>query len=262
MDVVAIVALARSVEEEAPWLASELGSTAYETAMTLRGASPIIVYRGGDRARTTDLLGKLRARGHDAIACELEAVRSSDDMFRPKAFRFEGRDLIGVGSREERRLPLADVVALVRANHVTHTEDTVVERSRSLSLGRVALTGGMVATKTTRKETRRVSEEREAVVYMFGSDGDPWLLASTQLRYDGLGEALRISKTENFEVLLGRLRELAPSAAYDTRLLAVRANATVTSTSATHLATSSATALDLLAHLVALWHRRATRPYR
>lgn len=262
MDLVAVVALARSVEEEAPWLAGELGLTAYETAMMLRAPSPVIVHRGSDRARTNDLLGKLRARGHDAIACELAAVASSDAMFRPKSFRFEGSDFIGIGHGEERRLPLTDVFALLRANHVTRTEETVVEQNRSISIGRAAMTGGLLATKTTRKETRRVSDEREAVLYVFRSDAAPWLLASTQLRYEGLAEALRISKAENFEVLLRLLRERAPSAAYDTRLLAVRATTTVTATSATHLATSSAATLDVLAHVLAIWHSRSARPYR
>src|SRR3712207_1331182 len=116
--------------------------------MVLRGAPPVIVPRGESRERTNDLLGKLRARGHDAIACELETVVASDDMFRPKAFRFEGGDLVGIGSGEERRLPLTDIFALVRANHVSRNEETVVDRTRSISIGRAALTGGILATKT------------------------------------------------------------------------------------------------------------------
>lgn len=262
MDVVAIVALARSVEDEAPWLAGELGLTPYETAVMLRGAGPIIVYRGTDRARTTELLGRLRSRGHDAVACELEAVVSSEDMFRPRSFRFDGDDLVGAGQGEERRLPLGDVLALIRASHVTRLEDTVVTKQRQVSVGRAVLTGGLLTSKTTLRESRRVTDEREPVLYVFRRSAPPWLLASTQLRYDGLGDQLKISKAENFEVLVRVLRERASSASYDTRLLGARVRAEIVATSSTHLSTSSSAALDVLAHLVALAHSRASRPYR
>jgi hypothetical protein len=183
-------------------------------------------------------------------------------MFRPKAFRFEGNDFVGIGQGEERRLPLSAAFALVRANHVTRTEDTVVEKSRKISIGRAALTGGLLATKTTTTESRRVTNERESVLYVFRGDGAPWLLASTQMRYDGLAHDMKISKMENFEVLIRTLRERAPSAAFDARLLAVRANTTVVAASPNHLSASSSATLDVLAHIVAISLSRAARPYR
>ena len=262
MDVVAIVALGRSVEEEAPRLAADLGLTAYETGVMLRAPAPIIVFRSEDHGRAADLLGRLRSRGHDAVLCDLETVVSSEDMFRPKAFRFEGADFIGIGHGEERRLALADVFALVRATHSRRIEDTVVARERKLSFGRAALTGGLLTSKTTTSEARRVTQERESVLYVFRSDGTPWLLASMELRYDGLAQDMKLSKMENFEVLLRTLRELAPSAEFDARLLPVRANTTVVAASPKHLSTSSSAALDVLAHVVATAIGRAARPYR
>lgn len=262
MDVVALVAPAGSIEDEAPRLAADLGLATYEAALMLRAPPPILVLRSEERARTLDVLGKLRARGHEAIACDLDAVVSSKTMFRPKVFRFDGGDFVGVGQGEERRLPLDGVFAIVRANHVTHTEETVVEKSRRISFGRVALTGGLLSTKTTTTERKRVTDEREAVLYVFRSGGPPWLLASMALRYDGLGAEMKISKMENFEALVRVLRERASSAVYDTRLLAVRPSATVVATNATHLGTSSSGALDVLAHLVAISLRPAARPYR
>jgi hypothetical protein len=262
VDVVAIVTLGRSVEEEAPRLAVDLGLTVYETAIMLRAPMPVIVLRSEDRARTTELLGKLRSRGHAATICELGAVVSSDDMFRPKAFRFDGGDFVGIGHGEERRLPLSSVFALVRANHLTRIEDTVLERNRKPSFGRAALTGGLLATKSTTVETRRVTNEREPVLYMFRSDAPPWFLASTQMRYDGLAQYMRLSKLENFEVLLAALRARAPSAAFDARLLSVRANTTVVAASSKQVSTSSSAALDVLAHIVAVSLGQATRPYR
>ncbi|MBX3260923.1 MAG: hypothetical protein KF782_14655 [Labilithrix sp.] len=258
--VVAVMAFARSVDDEAPRLAADLGLTAYETAMMLRAPAPVIVLRSEDRARADAVLGKLRSRGHDAITCGLDEVVSSDDMFRPRAFRFEHGDIIGLGQGAERRLPLTDVFALVRANHATRIEETVVGRSRKVSLARAVLSGGMLATKTT--ERTRVTNEREPVLYVFRSDGPPWFLASMQMRYDGLEEGMKVSKIQNFEVLVGALRARAPAAVFDARLLAVRASSTVVASSPTHYGASSAAALDVLAHLIALSLGRAARPYR
>ena len=262
MDVIAVVALARSIEDEAPVLAAELGLTAYETAMTLRAPMPVIVFRSEDRARVLEVLGKLRGRGHEVVACTLNAVTSSDAMFTPKSFRFEGTELVATGNGEERRLPAGDVFALVRATHQTRVEDTVTNHERKLSFGRAAMSGGLLMTKVTKSESRRVVDEREAVLYVFRSDAEPWLLCSMRLRYDGLAEEMRRSRMENFEVLVRRLRENVPAAPYDARLLAVRASTTVVTAGSKHLSASSAAQLDVLAHLVALSLGRANRPYR
>lgn len=262
MDIVAIVALGRPASEEAPTLAADLGVTSYEVSVMLRAPTPIVVLRSEDRARTVELLGKLRSRGHEAVACELDAVVSSDDMFRPKSFRFDGNEFIGQGGGREHRLCATDVAALVRATHESHLETTVKTRERKISVGRVAMSGGLMMTKEASGEARRVTDEREAVLYVYRSNGPAWLLASTQMRYDGLGADMRRSRTENFEVLVKTLRELAPSAPYDVRLLAVHPSPTVIAGGPKHLSASSSGTIDLLAHIVALSLGRAARPYR
>lgn len=257
-----MLALARSVDEEAPRFAADLGLTAYEAGVMLRAPMPVIVFRSEDRARVRDVVGKLRSRGHEVVACELEAVVSSEEMFHPRAFRLEGADLVGLAHGEERRLPLADVFAFVRANHTTRVEATVATTSRQVSISRTVMTGGLLVTKATTSDAQRVSVEREAVLYVFRTGEPPWLLASTQMRYDGLGAQLRRSTMENFEVLVATLRELAPSTSYDTRLLAVRTSPTVIAAGPKHLTASSSGTLDVLAHVVSIALAGIARPYR
>jgi hypothetical protein len=263
MDVVAIVALARSVEDEDPVLAADLGLTAYETAMMLRSPRPVIVLRSEHRARALELLGKLRSRGHDAVLCDLETVTWSEDMFSPKAFRFEAGTFVGIGNGEERRLALTDIFALVRATVSTHVEDMVTSHERKLSMGRAALTGGLLLSKVGDRSDRRVTEEHEPVLYVFRIDAAPWLLRSTQMRYHGLANEMKRSQVENFDVLIRTLRELAPSAPFDARLLSVRARAnTLVTSGSKHLSVSSSGTIDVLAHIVASSLGRAARPYR
>ena len=62
---------------------------------------------------------------------------------------------------------------------------------------------------------------------------------------------------------LRRVRELAPTAPLDARLLAIRtAPSTVTSIGPKHLTASSSATMDLLAHMIAVSVSRTARPYR
>ncbi len=263
VDIVAILSLARSVEEEAPKLATDLGLTAYEVALTLRAPAPVVVLRTDDRARATDVVMKLRSRGHDVALIDAASVASSDEMFRPRNFRFEGGDFVGTGNGEEHRLPFADIFALVRAMHTTVVVDTQVTKSRSVSISRAVMTGGLLMTKATTTESKKIASDREPVVYLFRQDAKPWLLVCKELRYESLGASMQPSQLANFDVLLKVLRDNAPSATYDTRLLNIRPQPnTVVATTSKHLATTTAGTMDLLAHIVAVSIARTARPYR
>ena len=256
MDVVALIALGTPVEVEAPLLAADLGMTAYETALMLRVPSPMPILRSDDRARAVDLVTKLRARGHDVVACDLAAVATGDGLATVRSFRLEADAFVA----DERRVAWTDILAIVRAMHRTSTEKvTTTERTR-LSLGRAALTGGLAFTKTDKQQTKVTNEEREQVLYLFTSSG-PMLVPQMRVKYEGLGPHLRPLQLENFTTLLRLVREHAPLAPYDERLLQPRpAQERVRTLSSAQKTTTSAEGVDLLAHLVAMAIARP--PYR
>jgi hypothetical protein len=251
--VVALLALGSTVEAEAPALAVELGNTAYEAGLLLRGAMPVLVLRTTDAKRASDLLAKLRGRGHDAAAFDANAVVSSEAMTTPRSFRLDQDALVSTGQNEE-RLPFADVLAIVRAVHQTRTDTTTTTKEKKTSFARAALSGGLVTSKTVEKETSRTTEEREPVAYVFRRSHEaPWLFASTRLRYDGLGARLAPAQHENFESLLRVLLERAPGAVMDARLLAFRSVAErLRSEGRGEQRATSASTVDVLAHVVAL----------
>lgn len=239
MFVVAVISLGAPVETEAPLLASELGVTAYEAGLLLRAPSPAVVLRTEDRARAVALLASLRARGHDTVACDSNAVVSTEAMHLVRSFALEPEAIVdGAG-----RLPFGAISALVRAQHSARVETTEKTTGTKISLGRAALSGGLLATKKVTSERTRVSESREQVLYVFGSTPQPWIVLASRARYDGLGEPLRPSQLENFERFVTVLRGRCPNAAFDDRLLAVK--------------TADSDAADLLANLVALAITRA-----
>lgn len=263
MFVVALISLGTPVEVEAPLLADDLGSTAYEAALMLRAPSPIPVLRTDDRARALALLGKLRARGHDAVACEAAAVVASAVMPHARSFAIEPDALTVLTTNgQTERIEWAFAGAFVRAVHRTRSESVEKNTSQKFDLGRAALSGGIMVTKKVTTTTKHASEDREPVLYVFRQNDGPLLFEQSRTRYEGLGADLRPSQLENFAMLVRVLRERAPRAAYDERLLAPRPISDRLRAGA-HGAVSSSSAdgVDLLAHLVAMAISRAT-PYR
>ncbi|MDB5215801.1 MAG: hypothetical protein JWO86_3728 [Myxococcaceae bacterium] len=263
MDVVALMALASSVEDEAPRLAADLGSTAYEAGLLLRSPSPVPLLRTEDRARALDLLAKLRARGHDAVACDAGAVVSTGAMTQVRSFRMDDGAFVVTSGNDATTVPWSDVRALVRAIHRTSSEHIEKSAEKKLSLGRAAMSGGVMLTKTVTKTAKHTVEEREQVLYVFRDNGTPLLAALSRTRYDGLGADLRPSQIENFNTLVRAVRARAPQAIYDERLLAPRPGIErVTPGASGTVSASSSDGIDLLAHLIALAGTRAQRPYR
>lgn len=240
MFVVAIVALGTPVETEAPLLAGELGVTAYEAALLLRAPSPSVVLRTADRPRAVTLLAALRGRGHDSVACDTGAVVASSDMHSVRSFALDADALVDAAER----LPYGSVTALVRAVQSARVETTEKSTAKQISIGRAALTGGILATKNVATERTRVSEAREQVLYVF-TTSRPWLVVASRARYDALGAELRPSQQENFERFLGILRSRCAGAPFDDRLLAVK--------------NADAAMTDLFANIVAIAITRGRR---
>jgi hypothetical protein len=265
VDLVALISLATSVEVEAPLLAADLGMTTYEAALLLRAPSPVPLLRTEDRARAIALLGKLHARGHDALGCDARVVVSADEMTQVRTFRIEP-DALVVGGADggADRLAWGDAVAVVRAIHRSRTEHVEKSSQRQLAIGRAALSGGLLLTKKVTTEKTHSAEEREQVFYVFREGGRPLIVQQSRTRYDGLGAELRPSQLENFATLLRVVRERAMGAAYDERLLAPRpGNERVRAGANGAISASSSDGVDLLAHLVAMAvSRLRAAPYR
>ncbi len=255
MFVVALLSLGTPPDAEATALARDLGVTAFEAGQLVRGHLPSIVLRSTDKARVQEFLGKLRARGHDAVACDTAAVVASEAMHEVRGFRFDEDALVSLnqnGSSE--RLPWTEIIALVRAMHRVSGATIEKTRERKFDLGRAVVTQGLSVSKTVIKETVSESAQREPVLYLFRREGAPWLATETRGRYEGLGPDLRPGRLENFNTLVRRIRERAPQAPFDERLVQVRAGGDRAQSDflGAQTGASNASSVDLLAHLVAM----------
>lgn len=247
MFVVALAVLSRSIDDEIAPLAADLGVTAYEAGLLLRAPMPVIVARSEDKDRALALAARMRQRGHEVVAFDASQVTPNDAMTQLRMFRFDPDALVSIGAGDE-RLPYDEIVAIVRAMHTKKKETIEKEKVTKISVGRAMLTGGLVATKTSERETVKRSEEREAVVYLFRRQGPPWILRASHARYEGLGAELRPTTVENLASFLRVLRSYAPAIEVDERLLAVK--------------NADDKTLDLLANVVAATTARRAHAYR
>jgi hypothetical protein len=265
VDVVALTELATSPDVEAPLLASDLGVTPYEARQKLAVGMPCVVLFTEDRARTTALMGSLRARGHGVVACEGRAVAPSAAMQKVRRFRFEPDALVlrgpsdaADGSQDE-RLPYAEMLALLRATHRRTQETREETKEKKFRPAAAIITGGVILTKTVTREVVRTNEDKEQVVYVFRRSGAPCLLREGGADYSGLGEAVLPTRIQNFATTLRLLREHAPRVPYDERLVSVKRLPELPGDLGAPRAFDRETGgMDLLAHVLAMWLSRGT----
>jgi hypothetical protein len=266
--VVAIAELKGSIDDEAGPLATDLGATAYDARLLLAGGTPAVVKTTPDKALALDLLARLRARGHGAVACDAAAVVPYNAMISMRRLRL-GETAVTLDDRPGETLAYDAVLALVAAVHRRRHDTDVQTKETKLSVGRAVMTGGLSFTRTVKTSAHATTEERTGVVYVFRRDGGtPWILhehGTSWAGLAGLGRTPAPSEGENFRLALRALRELSPGATFDERLVTRRgAERAVLSNipGKTTVTTSSEAGIDLLAHLVAMWVARSPRPFR
>lgn len=260
MYVVAITELSATVEAEAVALSSDVGVSAYQTRLMLASGTPAIVSTTHDKAPALDLLARLRRRGHAAIACDTSAIVASVAMTSMRRFSL-GAGSISSGDGAGAELPYDDVLALVAAVHRQRTTSESEVRESKFSAARAFITGGIVTTKTVKRDARTATEEREGVLYLFRrAGGAPWILRERGTSWAGHGRPIAPTAGVNFRITVDLLRERMPRAVYDDRLVARRSiperTAIATGAASTTMTTSSEAGIDLLAHLLAIWISR------
>ncbi len=267
MYVVALTRWGRPLDQELQELARLLQAQPYDLRMRLTGPLPVVVSRLSEAAEARALLEKLRERGHGVVACDGEKLLASEQMITPRSFELDEEGVaLDDPARPPERVLYSTVLALIHAQLEIETRTTATSQKRKFSAGRAIITGGLVVTKKVTRESRDQQNEYEQVLYLFRkSSTHPIILRQNALRYDGLGRELGHSSVENFSRLIGTLRERAPGALYDDRLLTRRRRAvpqavtkskslTKSNVSIEAAASSNASETDLAAYLVALAH--------
>lgn len=243
MYLVAIGSLKASIDEALKPLANDLGTTPYELRLLLNAGCPAVVLATVDEAAARAAVAAIQRNGHGAVFLDRREVVTNDQMTLLREPQFTPGGLQAHPETGD-RLPYGDIAVILRAIHRTSSETTQTVKQRQLRPVMAVATGGLIMSKTTTKSVTSSSVKTEAVLYIFRhSPQKPWLLHERQVRYTGLGAELRPTSLENFMLMIRKLRERAPDAHYDERLMNSRPMRGVA---------EGVEATDLFAHLLAL----------
>ena len=222
---------------------------------------PAIVLVSSDKDQVMRCLAALRGRGHEAVACDLDAIVPSSAMTSMKRFRLDA-DAIALQDAPD-RLPYSEIIALVRATHRHLSEARTQVDEKKVRPGAALATGGLVMTKTITREVVAQREDRTQVLYVFRTTGEPWILRETGTDYTSLGDKRAPTQMENFRTTIQQIRERAAAHVYDERLVSARkASGQILSVGAgsSGFTASTEAGTDLLAHIIAIVIARHAAP--
>lgn len=243
MQLVAIARLSGTVDQAVAPLAAALGTTAYELRLLLNAGMPAVVLATVDPALAQSAFAAVKKCGHAVISCDRASIVPSSRMTALREFRFEAEGLRASASGGP-LLPYRDIGAILRATHRSATTTTEKVEERKLRPVMAMATGGLVMSKKTTREVTTRTEQREQVLYVFPKALAPaFILREREAHYGGLGPELRPTSLENFQTVIRKLRERAPHASYDERLMNGRPVRGVA---------EGIEATDILAHLTAM----------
>ncbi len=218
MKLVASVRTLTDVESAAAALSRATGLTLAEARIRLAPEPPVILASLALEAAGA-LMAELRKAGVAVLAVESTAasegqrVVARTAVLGPTGATFQAR----TGAPIE--LPWADVVTLLRGASSVRAETEVAQKSKQFSLSTAIATQGLKTSTTVEKTARSQQEETEQAILLHGRGGQRIVLREREVDFSCLGTAMQPTRTANMGVLARVLKERAPSAFYDERLL-------------------------------------------
>ena len=257
----AITLWANPPDQELSFLAPILGVTAYDLRLKIMAAPPVILANMLSADSAKELLQRVRSRGHEALVCDQNQIKASEEMFQPRDFSFAPGILTLVANPSSPGVILAcdQIAAMVKATQAVDVISDEQRKGKKFSATRTIATGGLVRSKKVKKQVHSELAERESVLYLYSRSEPEWVfLQESRLHYMGLGEYKGSTLAENFACFIRLLREQAPAALYDDSLwVRTRQTQFTSSSGASKNSTaihSNASQNDLSAWIIILRH--------
>ncbi|MHB8417110.1 MAG: hypothetical protein ACYDCL_03475 [Myxococcales bacterium] len=215
-----IVALARAPADPAPavkLLCASAGFAPAEARMRLAGEAPLVLARLDDGPAEA-LRAALAEAGLAALAVD---ARPPGDAERFLVRSFElGADAAVFSPRlgEPMRVPYPSISVILRGLQLSRETQVHTETKRTFSLGKALLTQGLAITKTEKKEVKVETESPAQFLLVYGGP-QAAAIYEGEVAFTCLGKDVRPSRLENLNLLQERLRQRAPHAFFDDRLL-------------------------------------------
>jgi hypothetical protein len=218
MKLVASVRTLKDMEAAAAALGRAAGLTLAEARIRLAPEPPAILASLAPQAADA-LVAELRKAGLPVLAVEAQAATEGTRVvvrtavFGPEVATFQAR----TGASIE--LPWAEVGTVLRGTRAVRSETAITQKSKQFSLATAVITHGLKMSQTVEKTARTQEEETEQVILLHGRGGQRIVLRERELDYSCLGAAKQPTRTANMMALARLLKERAPAAFHDERLL-------------------------------------------
>lgn len=218
MKLVASVRTLTDVEGAAAALGRATGLTLAEARIRLAPEPPAILASLAPESAKA-LVSELRRVGlavlavDGAAASEGQRVVARTAVLGPAGGTFQARS----GAPVE--LPWAEVAAIFRGASSVRSETAETTKSKQFSVATAIATQGLKVSQTVEKTTRSQQEETEQAILLHGRGGQRVVLRERELDFSCLGAAMQPTRTANIVALARLLKERAPAAFYDERLL-------------------------------------------
>jgi hypothetical protein len=213
-----------------PVLAEATDKTLYEVRARLSSpeGGPAVVANFGEIEPAWAFAGRLRVNGVVPILLTPEDVESDAQRFLVRTFHLGELGVTATSRRgETAELLYPEIDLILRGVRIEERVELQTTESRKFSAGRALMTGGLVASKTTRKLEKVTTEQRDDFLHLYGDGKPPLVFRSSAVTYQSLGPALQPSIAANFNYLVETLRRAATHAPYDERLTNRQARARV-----------------------------------
>ncbi len=221
MHLVAVYGWQKDEAAVAQTIASALGILVFEARQKISGGGPAVIANYADPAQAEALANRLTCDGVPALVVDTLAVRNRNPPFQVRRFVL-GETSLHCESIAGETCDLAYgtvdllLVATCSAGQM-QTLGKVTERK--FSLGKTLLAGGVPMTKKVTREQTVMTEARDETLWLYARGGTILIFNRFSMNYDGLGDAMKMTRDLNFTHLKNELRRHAPQAVYDDRLL-------------------------------------------
>jgi len=221
MHLVVINSWKKDVGDSVQEIARALGITAYEVKQRMRCGSPTVLASFADPQQALAVVNKLNPLGIASMVVDATEVRSRTGSITVRHFKLDESSLhIETGDKRSAKIPYKKIDVLLPATSTVTFSRTETTTEKKLSLGRTLLTGGIPMLKKVTRQKKVTSEESERVLYLYIiRRRDPIVFSQNSITYEGLGNAMQLSRESNFTYLTDELHRRCPGAVYDNRLL-------------------------------------------
>lgn len=195
-----------------------LGVIAYEARARMSvPQAPVILASLADGAAAIAMGKALSEAGLDVFSMDTD--RLSHHQFVARHVHLGDEALFTNRAGMEYAVPWSHLRLILRVTGVETGEAVEVQSGRKLAAGRALLTGGLMMTKKTTRTTTRATTSYTSFLYL-RADGDaPIIIRETDVLFDGPGTPAQPTRQAAFQHILQRLREAAPQAVFDDRLM-------------------------------------------